>query len=107
MERGDGPDVGEESVAAAGAGPTGRYWDAQDLLRRLRRIEGQTRGIQALVARGASCKEVETQIAAVRGALDGVLRVVEACRVAEAIEEGAGPLDSARIRSAVRRGVLG
>jgi DNA-binding FrmR family transcriptional regulator len=86
-------------------GPSERYWDRQDLTRRLRRIEGQARGVQALVARGASCQAIQTQVAAMQGALDSVRRVVEACRVAEAINEGAGPFDADAIRRALRQGI--
>lgn len=97
--------IGPEE-AMPDSGPTGRYWEPQDLLRRLRRIEGQARGVQALVARGARCKEIETQIAAMQGALNGVLRVVEACKVADAIEREVGPLDPEMIRRSIRRDVI-
>ena len=42
------------------------------LLNRLRRIEGQTRGIQAMIEEDRWCPDVLQQIAAVRGALDKV-----------------------------------
>ena len=89
-----------------GTSATGRYWDPEDLNRRLRRIEGQARGVQALVRRGAGCKEIETQIAAMHGALLSVRRVVEACRLADAIERGVGPLDREAVRRSIREGVL-
>ncbi|MCD6520786.1 MAG: metal-sensitive transcriptional regulator [Anaerolineae bacterium] len=40
----------------------------QDLIRRLRRIEGQTQGIQRMLAEGRDCREVLTQLASVRAA---------------------------------------
>ena len=40
-----------------------------EVLTRLRRIEGQTRGLQAMVSEGRDCPEVLQQIAAVEGAL--------------------------------------
>lgn len=43
-----------------------------DLLRRLRRIEGQTRGLQAMVEDDRACGEVLQQIAAVEAALGQV-----------------------------------
>ena len=49
-------DIPQESVA--------------DLTRRLRRIEGQVRGVQQMLANGRDCREVLTQIAAARKALD-------------------------------------
>jgi DNA-binding FrmR family transcriptional regulator len=42
------------------------------LLTRLRRIEGQTRGLQAMVEDDRWCPEILQQIAAVRAALDKV-----------------------------------
>jgi DNA-binding FrmR family transcriptional regulator len=42
------------------------------LLNRLRRIEGQTRGIARMVEEGRYCIDVLTQIQAVRAALSGV-----------------------------------
>ena len=43
-----------------------------DLLTRLRRIEGQTRGIQGMVQDDRWCPDILQQIAAVRAALDKV-----------------------------------
>jgi DNA-binding FrmR family transcriptional regulator len=44
----------------------------EDLLRRLRRIEGQTRGVTAMVEEDRYCIDVLTQISAIRSALDSV-----------------------------------
>lgn len=41
-----------------------------DLTRRLRRIEGQVRGVQQMLANDRDCREVLTQITAARKALD-------------------------------------
>jgi DNA-binding FrmR family transcriptional regulator len=41
-----------------------------DLTRRLRRIEGQVRGIQAMLDEGRECGEVVTQLAAATRALE-------------------------------------
>ncbi len=49
-------DIPEETVA--------------DLTRRLRRIEGQVRGVQQMLAEDRDCREVLTQITAARKALD-------------------------------------
>jgi DNA-binding FrmR family transcriptional regulator len=46
--------------------------DKEQLLKRLRRIEGQTRGIQAMVAEDRWCPDILQQIAAARAALDKV-----------------------------------
>jgi len=46
--------------------------DKEQLLKRLRRIEGQTRGIQTMVEEDRWCPDILQQIAAVRAALDKV-----------------------------------
>jgi DNA-binding FrmR family transcriptional regulator len=43
-----------------------------DLIRRLRRIEGQVRGIQAMLTEQRECADVVTQIAAATKALEQV-----------------------------------
>ncbi|MFN8108967.1 MAG: metal-sensitive transcriptional regulator [Thermoleophilia bacterium] len=42
------------------------------LLRRLRRAEGQLRGVQRMLEEGQECRDVLTQLAAVKAALDQV-----------------------------------
>ena len=44
----------------------------QDLLRRMRRIEGQTQGIQRMLAEGRDCREVLNQLASIRAATRSV-----------------------------------
>jgi DNA-binding FrmR family transcriptional regulator len=46
--------------------------DVEDVLVRLRRIEGQVRGLQRMIEEQRSCEDVITQIIAVRAALDKV-----------------------------------
>ena len=41
-----------------------------DLLNRLKRAEGQLRGIQRMIEEGDACLDIATQMAAVRKALD-------------------------------------
>ena len=43
-----------------------------DLQRRLRRVEGQVRGIQQMLTEGRDCRELVTQIAAANKALEQV-----------------------------------
>jgi len=42
------------------------------LLKRLRRIEGQVRGIEKMVVDGRDCESLVTQLAAVRSAVESV-----------------------------------
>jgi len=80
---------------------TEKFWDVHDLSRRLHRIEGQVRGLEALVTRGAECEAILTQLRAVQGALDAIGRIVEMCRTADRIETGLGGLDPESIRRAL------
>jgi DNA-binding FrmR family transcriptional regulator len=41
-----------------------------DLTRRLRKVEGQVRGIQGMLAEGRDCRDVVTQMSAASRALD-------------------------------------
>ena len=71
--------------------------------RRLRRIEGQVRGVQRMVDQDAYCIDVLTQISAVTRALESVaLELLGdhlSHRVAEAISKG-GPEAEAKVREA-------
>ena len=44
----------------------------EDVVKRLRRIEGQVRGLQRMVDEGAECRDIVTQLTAARAALDRV-----------------------------------
>ena len=45
---------------------------SDEVITRLRRLEGQIRGLQRLVDEGAECRDIVTQLAAAKGALDRV-----------------------------------
>lgn len=53
-------------------GTPGYHDDKQQVLARLRRIEGQVRGLQRMVDDDTYCIDVLTQVAAVTKALQGV-----------------------------------
>jgi DNA-binding FrmR family transcriptional regulator len=58
---------------SAGAGAPPAYRDDKEaLLRRLRRIEGQVRGVERMVEEERYCIDVVTQITAIEAALDKV-----------------------------------
>jgi DNA-binding FrmR family transcriptional regulator len=46
--------------------------EAEGIVRRLRRVEGQVQGLQRMIAEGRDCAEVAQQVAAARAALDRV-----------------------------------
>jgi DNA-binding FrmR family transcriptional regulator len=52
---------------------------------RLRRIEGQVRGINRMIDEGRPCTEVVTQVLAARAALDRVLEEVVSAHVGECL----------------------
>ena len=77
--------------------------DKDAYLKRLRRIEGQARGLQRMVDEDKYCIDILTQISAVTSALEsvalGLLEQRLSHCVAEAIAEG-GDTATAKIREA-------
>jgi DNA-binding FrmR family transcriptional regulator len=75
----------------------------EDILKRLRRAEGQVRGIQRMVEEDTYCIDVLTQVSAATKALETVALALlddhlSHC-VAEAVAEG-GPVADEKIREA-------
>ncbi|MEZ5342367.1 MAG: metal-sensitive transcriptional regulator [Acidimicrobiales bacterium] len=64
-----------------------------DALLRLRRVEGQIRGIQRLIEEGAECKDIVTQLAAAKGAIDRVGFKLLAAGMKECIIDGSVDTD--------------
>lgn len=48
----------------------------ETLQQRLKKVEGQIRGIQKMVESGRECEDVITQLAAVRSAVEGIAGLV-------------------------------
>ena len=74
----------------------------EDVLNRLKRIEGQVRGIQGMVQQDKYCVDILQQIAAIRGALDRVSLLIlqqhlETC-VREAMTSGNPEEREAKVR---------
>ncbi|MBK6361108.1 MAG: metal-sensing transcriptional repressor [Comamonadaceae bacterium] len=65
-----------------------------DVLNRLRRAEGQLRGIQRMVERGEDCLKVAQQFSAVRRALDSTYVRMTVCLLEQEIGARVAP-DSA------------
>ena len=72
-----------------------------DLQLRLRRVEGQIRGIIGMLGEGKSCEQVVTQLLAARAAMDRVAIELLKCHVDETLRD-VSPEDA---REAVRRAV--
>jgi CsoR family transcriptional regulator, copper-sensing transcriptional repressor len=77
--------------------------DKEGVLRRLRRIEGQVRGLQRMVGEDAYCIDVLTQVSAVTHALDSVALELLGDHlghcVRDAVAQG-GPDADAKLREA-------
>lgn len=73
-------DLSHDRVREQGSAHTHAHVHSEESLRsiinRLSRIEGHIRGIKTMVQENRDCPEVLTQIAAVRGALDRVARMI-------------------------------
>jgi len=69
------------------------------MVTRLRRIEGQLRGIQGMIEADATCEAVAQQVAAARRALDRAFYEIVACSM-EAELESAANIEAARAASA-------
>jgi DNA-binding FrmR family transcriptional regulator len=72
-----------------------------DLQLRLRRVEGQIRGIIGMLADGKPCEQVVTQLLAARAAMDRVAIEVLKCHVDETLRD----VSPAVTRDAVLRAV--
>jgi DNA-binding FrmR family transcriptional regulator len=61
---------------------------------RLRRIEGQIRGVQRMVDEGRDCRDLVNQIAAIKAALGSVNAVVLQCYATNCLEGTAEASDT-------------
>lgn len=67
-----------------------------DVKNRLRRVEGQVRGVLGMMEQGKNCKDVVTQLSAIRSAVDRVIMYVVGENMEQCIREevaGGGPAD--------------
>ena len=60
------------------------------MLKRLARVEGQIRGIQAMIRRDADCEAIAQQFSAARGALDKAYQELLSCLIEAAVLDPAG-----------------
>lgn len=73
--------------------------DRTDLLNRLKRAEGQLRGIQRMIEEGQPCLDIASQMAAVRKALDSTYVRMTVCFMQQELQTrlGADPQQQAQI----------
>lgn len=58
-----------------------------DLLKRMKRIEGQARGVQRLLEEGADCDAIVIQVSAMKEALSRVGVIASTCQLGKMIAE--------------------
>lgn len=71
----------------------------EDLIRRMKRVEGQARGIQRMLEEGEECEQILIQLAAMKAAIHRVGMKAVACsmskRISDALQSGQNPEDAA------------
>lgn len=79
---------------------------SKDIKNRLKRIEGQVRGVLRMLDQEEDCKEVITQLSAARSALDRAIALIVATNlekcIREQMEEGEDQARSEVIKEAVQ-----
>jgi DNA-binding FrmR family transcriptional regulator len=61
----------------------------EDVMRRLKRIEGQIRGVMRMMEEDQDCKDVVTQLSAIRSATDKALAYIVATNLEKCVIEDA------------------
>jgi len=64
--------------------------EAGRIINRLRRVEGQARGLQRMIEEGRPCDEIFTQLAATKAALDRVGVLLISLKMRDCLEQEAG-----------------
>ncbi|MHB1296836.1 MAG: metal-sensitive transcriptional regulator [Anaerolineae bacterium] len=72
--------------------------DTHELLSRLRRVEGQIRGIQRMIEEERDCEAIVTQIMAARAAMDKVSLLIASHHIEQCLANPDGGADPARMR---------
>lgn len=79
------------------------YVYTEEIKRRLKRIEGQVRGVLRLMDEGKSCKDIVSQLSAVRNASDRAIAQIVAENLQQCVleEEKAGRDSSKVVQEAI------
>lgn len=72
------------------------------LLARLRRVEGQVRGIQGMIERGETCADILTQVSSTMAALQNTGMLILEGHVKDCVRDAAGREDEALIAELVQ-----
>lgn len=57
------------------------------IMNRLKRIEGQIKGVIGMLEQGKDCREIVTQLAAARGAIDRTMGVIVSTNLEQCVRE--------------------
>lgn len=60
----------------------------KEVKNRLKRVEGQMRGVLKMIEEGKACKDVITQLSAVRSAIDRTIGIIVSCNLVECAQNG-------------------
>jgi DNA-binding FrmR family transcriptional regulator len=71
--------------------------DRERIMKRLRRIEGQVRGVQGMLDDGRDCREIVQQLSAVRSAVQQVGLEVMRVYASQCLAGSEGEMDDAEI----------
>jgi DNA-binding FrmR family transcriptional regulator len=84
------------STPKAAAASSYRSEHQRDVINRLKRIEGQVRGLIDMVDQGRPCEDVAQQMSAARKAMDKAFYRMMACTVMEAVASAESESDTLR-----------
>lgn len=84
------------ATTSATTASTYRSEHQRDVINRLKRIEGQVRGLIDMVEQGRSCEDVAQQMSAARKAMDKAFYRMMACSVMEAVTVNGNEIDTLR-----------
>lgn len=73
------------------------------LMNRMKRIEGQIRGIQRMLEEGKDCKEIVTQLSAVRSAVDRSIGVIVSNNLLECVQHAEG--DEEKVNEVIQEAI--
>jgi DNA-binding FrmR family transcriptional regulator len=79
------PDITADAAESDNTIPLQRPEHQKDVVNRLRRIEGQVRGVVEMIQDQRSCEEIALQMSAVRKAMDRAFYRMMACTLLEAV----------------------
>lgn len=82
-----GPSAKPTAPARKAGAPSYREEHQKDVINRLRRIEGQVRGLVEMIESGRTCEDIAQQMSAARKAMDKTFYRMVACSVIEAVYE--------------------